>query len=229
MKKSFVLILLALCVITASQAQNFIYPKVGVTLQGFQSDEQSKASGRTGFTAGIGYSVAISGVFSLQPELYFTQKGGEYKFSGPVGDGLTETTTLDIRLNYLEIPMLAKATFGSDKFKYYVTLGPSISYALGGSNRFNDVYSFGPEVVDSYSATGDIRFGSEPEVHDPEDLYVKHRLDIGAQLGGGAILFKKVMIDVRYGMNFTKLESNYNTKNRGAMITVGVPLYIFNL
>jgi len=79
----------------------------------------------------IGYDLAIiasipigGGLFMLQPELHWLQKG--YKTPSPVSN--KDTTTI---LEYFEIPLLARINFGGS-IRIYVFAGPSIGWLIGG-------------------------------------------------------------------------------------------------
>ena len=85
--------------------------------------------------AGGFVNVPVAGGFSVQPELHFTRKGFKIDESAdlklfdvplPVG-GVAVT-----RINYVELPVLAKYNFGTGSVSAYLTAGPSVSYATGG-------------------------------------------------------------------------------------------------
>src|SRR5688572_25872910 len=61
-----------------------------------------------GIHSGLAAKFAVSDVFSVQPELLFSQKGIKIK-----NDDYETSTTM----NYIEVPVLAKLSFGSDNFK----------------------------------------------------------------------------------------------------------------
>lgn len=70
--------------------------------------------------------------FAIQPEFSWTQKGFQLNenfdvnlFEVPIPLGVTAVT----KFNYLEMPLLAKAKFGT----FYVLAGPTFGYALNGN------------------------------------------------------------------------------------------------
>jgi hypothetical protein len=79
----------------------------------------------------IGLDLAIiasipigGGLFMIQPELHWMQKG--YKIPSPIS-GQDTTTTLE----YIEVPLLARINFGGS-IRLYVFAGPSFGWLIGG-------------------------------------------------------------------------------------------------
>lgn len=183
-----------------------IIPKVGLTLSKWSGDDVDDAKFKPGFTIGAGLNMPLgSGMISLQPEINYIQKGGKFE-EGDFSDKYT--------VNYLEVPVLVKATFGEGT-KFYVNAGPSVAFGLGGKNKWEE----GDEEGES-----DIKFGDEDENSD--DFYIEKGTDIGLQLGAGVIIAEKVMIDVRYGLGLTDLYDDSSVKNNVLQFTVGIPLSI---
>ncbi len=78
----------------------------------------------------------VAPFFAVQPELNFTTKGfrvrqdGDFQLFGvDVPAGVTAYT----EFNYMELPVLAKATFGKGAVQGYVSAGPVLGYALDGN------------------------------------------------------------------------------------------------
>jgi hypothetical protein len=183
-----------------------IIPKVGVTLSKWGGDDVEDAKFKAGFTIGAGLNMPLGdGMFSLQPELNYIQKGSKWE----EGDASEKYT-----VNYLEVPVLAKVTFG-EATKFYVNAGPSVAFGLGGKAKWEE----GDE-----SGETDIKFGDEDESSD--DYYIEKGTDISFQIGAGVIVAEKVMIDVRYGLGLTDLYDDGSVKNNVLQFTVGIPLSI---
>ncbi len=79
--------------------------------------------------------IGITPSFSIQPELAFTQKGFTIKegidlklFNIDLPLGVKAAT----KINYLEIPLLAKYKFGEQAVQGYVAAGPSLGLATSG-------------------------------------------------------------------------------------------------
>ena len=67
----------------------------------------------------------------LQAEVNFTQQGWEEEFEEQPQYQYSRT------INFIEIPFLMHIYFGSDRFRFFVNLGPKIGYALGESTSSN--------------------------------------------------------------------------------------------
>lgn len=203
-----------------------IIPRVGITLSNSSYEpesfyEKSDKSFIAGFTAGIGYEFTLAGIVSLQPEINFIQKGQKreeiYYY-----EGIKSTLKFEYKYNYLEIPVLAKVKFGG-LTKFYVSAGPSIGIGLGG--KYNQKNLIEDNLDSEYK--GDIKFKDRPEGYEGNDVFVDNKLDIGLQIGGGVMLFNRVMIDVRYGMGLSDLYEDESSKNNVLQFSVGVPLKLF--
>ena len=80
--------------------------------------------------------IDITPNFSLQPELMFTQKGFAIRegldlelFNIDLPSRCQSCTT---KVNYVEVPLLAKYKFGGAAVQAYVAAGPSLGYATSG-------------------------------------------------------------------------------------------------
>jgi hypothetical protein len=219
-----------------SQAQTLI-PKVGFVLSStnastFDEYLDTNLSSGTGFTLGVGYNYPIGtvgkGLFSVQPELAFIQKGFKAKTSGEfyLGEAIFQMEAdQHYKINYIELPVLAKIEFGSPRARVSFLAGPSLGYGLGGKLKGSITLDDGYDVIKS-DLDSDIKFGNEPS--DPngenEDVYFNNRVDVGVQAGAGVTLANKIALEVRYTLGFTNLSDETDSANRVLQFTVGVPL-----
>ena len=243
MKKTFLLLAILFAFGAAGYAQVSVIPKAGLTFStiglpnnsGFVFEKDDVMS-LSGFVAGIGFDLPIAGdgFFSVQPELLYIQKGYKVEAAGDQG-----TLELTDSYNYLEVPVLAKINFGSERVKLYVNAGPSFAYALNG--RFTQNVSLGPL---SFSDEGKNIFKEEPDNSIGDDAYLSpkyyNRVDVGVQFGGGLGLKVgpgAVLLDARYGMGLTNFfkgnrdnstadDDRANVQNRVFAFTLGyaIPL-----
>jgi hypothetical protein len=106
------------------------------------NNEQSKGyTSRLAVYAGVLGEFPMTRTVSIQPEINFSPQGGQRKglqqipadaISGitlPAGTNLYANFRSTTILDYIEIPVLAKFTFGN-KLKYYACLGPHISFLV---------------------------------------------------------------------------------------------------
>ncbi len=195
-----------------SMAQGIsVGPRVGATFAKvkFSSDEGSmEFKNTTGFQVGAVVNYNINEMFSIQPELLLVQKGFK------VGDN-DEDGSMSVKYNYLEVPILAKVSFGTEAFRGFATAGPTLGYLTGGKY----IYEF-----DGEKETEDIEFEDEDR-----------RFEAGMSIGVGAaykVGAGELNLDVRYGFGLTSLNDSdadadeATAKNR----VFGVSLaYIFSL
>ncbi len=146
-----------------------------------------------GVQAGVSFQAGITSCFSLVSELYFMRKGGQLKANNP----LTMKES-NLRLNTIELPILARLHFG----KFYVNAGPSIAYAISGSRKIEDV-------------SAKLSFKNSTEGF--------NRFDAGVQMGGGVefpFQQKRIALDIRYNYGLTNIAKNNEIYNRALMISV---------
>ncbi len=146
-----------------------------------------------GIHAGVSFQAGITPKFSLVSEFYYIRKGGALKDNNP----LTNQKT-NLRLNTLELPVLARFHFG----KFYMNAGPSIAYNISGTLKIEDLST-------------DISFDNSTDA--------LKRLDAGIQIGGGymfPIKQKRLALDIRYCYGLTNISYDREMFNRGLIITV---------
>jgi Outer membrane protein beta-barrel domain len=146
-----------------------------------------------GIQAGASFQAGITPGFSIVSELYFMRKGGKLKANNPL-----TTSESSLRLNTIELPLLARFHFG----KFYVNAGPSIAYTISGDKKIEDVST---KLSFTNSTEGFKRF------------------DAGVQMGGGVEFpFKqrRIALDMRYNYGLTNVSYNKEIYNRSVMISV---------
>lgn len=236
MHKTIQIILLIAGSIAVAQAQTFI-PKVGLTLSTNNVDAvepgvEHSLSSSTGFSVGVGYNYPLGtvgkGLFSLQPELSFVQKGFKGTTTGEIniGEAIYQMTAdQQYKINYLELPVLAKIEFGPATSRFSFIAGPSVGYGLGGKLKGSITLDDGYDIYEA-DLDGKIKFGEEPTSaeEDMEVAYFDNRIDVGLQVGAGVTLQNKIAIDVRYGLSLSNLSDDTDSANRVFQFTVGVPI-----
>jgi opacity protein-like surface antigen len=223
MKNTLIAVMVVAVVSTAS-AQKFI-PRFGASVFKVTGEEVPDSAGTSsllGLTLGIGYQVPINDRFSFQPELNFVQKGIKSDFDLEQ-DGQSFKGTIKLVIDYLEIPLLVKATFGSTT-KYFILAGPSLGYGIGGRVKYKLITN-DPLIGTTSGQTG-IEFGEQPENYDGSNVYISNRIDFGIQGGAGVLIANKVFIDIRYSLGLSDVQDGYDSKNRGLLFTVGMPFNI---
>lgn len=174
----------------------------------------------TGLNLALFAEFGLTDGFAIQPEINFIQKGStvEASFTG------NADVKIEARINYLEVPVLAKFRFGSDKLDIQVFAGPSIGYALSGRAK---------TTLAGVKASEKIEFDNDID----DDGVRDQRWDISAVLGLGGSMSAgpgQIVLDVRYGLDFTDFskfkdgrpEDYQRSYNRGLGISLGyqIPL-----
>jgi len=110
---------------TSSAAQSVTGgAKAGVVfadVPNFGDLSESSTSMRTGLIAGGFLTWGISGGFAIQPEALYTQKGVKLDEPG---------ASASVEVSYLDVPVLARYTFGKGATRGYVFGGPSFNFKL---------------------------------------------------------------------------------------------------
>lgn len=161
-----------------------------------------------GASIAIPVEFSLGNTFSLQPELSFIQKGVSNDLES---SEFSSDSKINNFTNYLELPVLLKAKFGSEMVKAYVIAGPSIGYA---ANKYD---------VNKINDDRDVQKVDFFEGANQSD----NRFDFGASVGLGTELSfgpGAFVVDVRYNLDFndnTKFENdapnNWNKAKNGAV------------
>lgn len=185
--------IVALATCFSANAQVTVTPKIGLTISSLGYSEDVKdVSARTSMQLGVAFDFGVTSSFSIQPELLYIQKGN--KIVNVVKTGtVTKTTTTYLHINYLEIPVLAKAKFGNEDTEFYITGGPSLGIGL--SADFRTVVA--TSLIPSVSTTDKVELGTA------DDALFK-RFDLGLQLGVGVVL-RGFTFEVRYGSSIVNI------------------------
>lgn len=147
---------------------------------------------RTGLMFAALLDVPMGDLFSLHTEVQYSQKG--YK----IGNLNTNNgrANIESRLNYLEIPILAKFTFNKGGLiSPFVIGGPSFGFGLGGTDKF---------CISADCRNTEVEFG---------DMGL-NRFDLGISLGAGLLIADHYILDARYIYGLSNLNSLTGPDNR---------------
>ena len=197
MKKSFLTVLFALFC-TMGFAQLSFNVKAGLNLSSYIGENSDHSKFKPGARIGVGMEYQFSGLVSLQPSLFFSQKGAKYSsgYSGSVVDA-----DADVKINqlYLELPLMVGARIHTaSNFDLLFKGGPYLAYGVGGKTKIDGV----SEKADTFGDDGLKRF------------------DAGLGLGV-AFEFGNIVVGVETGTSFTKVASGVSAHNLSALATIG--------
>lgn len=194
--------------------------KAGVTLSKMAFTPGIEQSMNMGTTIGVTARYTEEKFFGLIAELKMEQRGWKESFD--------ETSfTYSRTLTYIQLPLLTHIYFGSDKFKGFVNLGPSVAYMIGSSISSNFDYE-NPSSVEG--------FPIENRHVNQMSMPIKNKFDYGILGGIGAeLIIKKkhsIIIEGRYyyglGNIFSAKKKDEFSASRGNSIEITLG-YMFRL
>jgi hypothetical protein len=187
--KHFIIIILTAGFIFSANAQNYygIQGGMGITDLNIASasgmDQLTTSS--TGFTFGGIFGYNFNENLSLEFALMYTQKGGTQMAN-------SGNPNIDINMSVLEIPLLAKVSFGSS-VSPYLKAGVSVGYILDSEAQAEYGGVVTGEVLKAYSA----------DLND-----VLQDVDVGVILGAGVSFSlgkSQLFIEGRYNLSLFDL------------------------
>ena len=210
-------------------AQGFqVGPKVGLNLakvsDGEEVAEGSSEPFLTGFNIGAAFSIPVNEMFSIAPEISFSQKGR--KATGE--DSGVEMSVSQIS-NYIDVPVLVRASFG-EGVRAYVNAGPAFNYWTGGKLKVKATFE-GETEKETYKIV--FLEEGEEEKEDEAGIDNANRLEVAAAIGGG-VMFNAgagdLLVDLRYNAGLNSFvdfgEEEGKAKNNVLSLSV---IYLFRL
>jgi len=177
---------------------------VGGSLAFVGVEPSGEGSPRYGFTGGLYgdyafYSMGEMVDLSVQSGVYYAMKGFRAEQPTPP----TTSTDLTVNHDYIEVPLLVKASFPLDlPVDPYLLVGPAVSYRI-----INSV-STDPEVLAVEAGV--------------EEKY--QSLDFGVVFGAGVDLDMGISVDARFNLGLLNIEDEPSgddyTKNRSISLMV---------
>src|SRR5688572_11248327 len=119
MKKTFLLIVCAI-VFTAAHSQVQLGAKAGINASTVTATGYST---KAGIYLGGFADISVMEKLSVKPEIYFSTQGGKWKGE----DGKT-------KLNYLQVPILAKYAFTS---RFFAETGPQFGILISAKDEYD--------------------------------------------------------------------------------------------
>ena len=161
-------------------------PKVGLNITGLTNLDNS--SSRYGLNAGGFIQYRFNDLIAIQPEVLFSMQGGESK---------NDEEKYTVRLNYLNIPVLAKIYFLRSGLN--VEIGPQLGLRLNSKLKHH----------------GD---------NNTTKLHGYHDADFGIVFGLGYDI-DRFTISARYNMGLTKVTGDNSAKNKVFQFSVGWKIF----
>ena len=170
MKKS-ILVLLALVLgfSTAAQAQRrgrggsdvSLGLKAGASLTNLTGADADVFKYRFGFHGGVFANIGLTSLFAFQPELLYSQKGGN----------IGNNTDISLRLHYIDVPLAFHVNTGGLFFE----AGPQVGFLVGAKSQVGNAST---DVKNSFNT---VDFGYLFGL----GYQLKHGLGVGLRYNGG--------------------------------------------
>lgn len=161
-------------------------------------------SNRTGFFAGVTANVPLSGSISVEPGIYYTQKG--YQLSGELGikgaEFLGASAKSTLQSDYIDMPILLKANLGGG---LQIFAGPQISYLSSAKLR---------------TTAGVLGFNLLNKTLDASNQF--NKWDVGVTGGIGYQFTNGFNINASYDYGLSKMDANQNLSAYNNAFKVGV-------
>jgi len=217
MKKQ-ILLLVAIAVTTISFAQKktAVGIKAGISYSGLRGDAMNSlqeiidfadgyvsTTNRTGFFAGANVSVPLTNNISIEPGLYYSQKGyvlkGEMNVKGL--EFLGANAKAQLNTQYIDLPVLVKASVGG----FQIFGGPQLSY-LAKADLRTTAGALGFNLYDN-------KFDATEELN---------KWDAGVAGGIGYQLSNGMNISASYEHGLSKLDANKRFDSYNRSFKIGV-------
>ena len=142
---------------------------------------RSSSSANSGYQVGITYQLPVTSWLSVVPEVQYSQERVRLYQFNLITTNVNFRADTRMRLNYLNVPVLARATFGP----VYVEAGPQVSFLLGGRQTgLNTVFDLGSPMGTEYTIDQGVTENNR-------------RVDVGPCLGVGLKLPAGFGVSVR--------------------------------
>lgn len=173
-------------------------------------------SRRIGLQLGLWMNRQLTGVFSLQPEVHYTQKGVRYAavFADGGDFGFPSSADFSLDLAYLEVPVLLRADLGraSSAARPFLVAGPMLAYRMSCSLGID-------------AGLFDISSGCDDVDEDGQSLDFAS-FDVGGTVGAGVAMrrgMREYTAALRYTHGLRSLSSEQSgVTNRNLSLLVGI-------
>jgi len=135
--------------------------KAGASLTNLTGADAKGFDNRFGFHGGIFANIGLTSLFAFQPELLYSQKGGNY----------ANVTDQSLRLHYIDVPLAFHVNTGGLFFE----AGPQVGFLVGAKRQA------GSASVDVKSGYNSVDFGYLFGL----GYQLKHGLGVGLRYNGG--------------------------------------------
>ena len=245
MKLNYKIILLLVALAEASYSQILVGPVVGGNYSFTTFDNKSLKSaynvrGVYGFHVGGHLSFKVKKRFFLHSSLIYSTKGRS------LDSDQYDDFKYEVHYNFIELPIAYTVDFKTKlgqnrEFKYFVGVGPNISYWLNGKGKLSDAFLLENNIQE---LPFKVVFKERSEEPSKAEMLVErpNRLQFGLNFVGGFVFEpaprQRIMLTLRYELGHTfmaksdgQLEASYfqdplQSRNQGLRLSVA---YLYDL
>lgn len=209
MKKVFLTVLFAL-ICTMGFSQVSFNVKAGLNLSSYIGENSDHSEFKPGARIGVGMEYQFNDMISVQPSLFFSQKGAKYS-SGFDGNIIDADADVKINQLYLELPVNVQFRFNiADNTNLVIATGPYLACGVGGKAKF-----------DGDASVGDIHINGDDKIDTfGDDGLDYNRFDAGWNIGLG-VEFGKILVGLDTQLGFCKVMDGDAPHNANIGITLG--------
>ena len=210
MQRTVLTLVFFICVTQLMGQAFYLGPRLGINMTALThyaetiDYDTAQNSQYIGVHTGLVANFAFTENLSIQSEFLYTKKGHKLSLNQDTVDFSREGSFKYI-LNYIEVPVLLKASFGPSEVQFYLNAGPYWGHWLGGKSKYKlSVVETDKDPVD-FKVNSDIDF----EKDWPEGS-IANRTDFGIIFGGGFAYESgpgKILIDFRYSSSLRDLST----------------------
>ena len=201
---ALVAVVLVLVSATAAEAQSaaselmrrFVLV-VGVNRATFSGDDTQDLDPRTGLVIGAGMFFPFNANIGFQPELLYSMKGA-------VSEDAVTGDEIELKTNYLELPLLLRYNLPvAGTVRPFLLGGPSVGYQVGCDFKATSGGTTGTLSCDEFA-----ELTGEPELE---------KVDFGFNLGGGVTFDmggRALTLGLRFNQGLSRLMDDADGKHR---------------
>ena len=184
MRKLIIFTIAAFLCLSFAQAQVSVGFKGGLTMANLSVDENDFNDATADYSFGGHAAIFLrtgKGLFSFQPEVMWIQKGTRI-------NAKSNAAYSQFTMNYIDVPLLLRATIGIKIVEVYFNLGPYGGYWISGKTK------------DYYYDDTQAKWVTEKDTYEfDEDHDVRYDAGIVAGVGVKVLM---LLFEVRYGHGF---------------------------
>lgn len=197
-----------------AQSKATIGVKAGVTISGMQGDAVNnlknlidltdgilKTSNRTGFFAGVYANLPMGSFISIEPGIFYTQKGYELKGGFGVKGISIANAKAQLQSEYIDVPLLLKVNFS----RFQIFAGPQVSYLLNA------------DLKTSAGLLGFNLLNNKMEMTSQFNPW-----DVGLTGGIGYQISKELSINASYDQGLSKINKDKTLESYNRSVKVGM-------